>query len=317
MKPLKISDEEFLAAWKETPSATEIAKRFNLSVRRASSRRRALENKYGISLISEVEVGSKPRLLIPENEITAELNLLNGTVLVGSDCHYMPDMKSPAHRGFVQVAKKYKPSVICLNGDIFDFASISKHPKLNTRPSIPLKAELEAGQDRCYEIEQASPNSILVRTVGNHDARLDVKLANQTPEMIGLIGIKDWLPRWKACVQLKINDDTMILHKWAQGMHASYNNVLKGLFFNVITGHTHRLNCRPMTSSWRGGETRYGIETGTLADPEHEIFEYTMGANKDWQPGFVMLTFKDGKLMYPEFAHVVDDVLLFRGESFS
>jgi hypothetical protein len=309
----KVTDSQFIDSWLINGGAQAVANDVGMTVRNVYARRRAIEARTGRKLISEIEQGNKPTLLLPENKTQANLEFLNGTMLVGSDCHYMPDSVSPAHRAFVAAAKKLKPEVICLNGDIFDFASISRHPKMNTRPMPTLQQELEAGQDRCKEIVNASPNSLFVRTLGNHDMRLDVRLANQAPEFAGLISLKTYLPEWLDCVSMMVNDDTVILHKWANGMHAAYNNVMKGLFMNVITGHTHRLHCRPMSSSWRGGETRFGIETGTMAEPSHEAFDYCLDSNKDWQPGFVVLTWKDGRLQYPEFCHVVNENVVFRG----
>ncbi len=49
---------------------------------------------------------------------------------------------------------------------------------------------------------------------------------------------------------------------------------------------THRLLVRPY-SDYTG--TRYGIETGTLADPHGPQFRYTENNPRDWHPGFLIM----------------------------
>lgn len=311
MAEVKASDSEFIRVWAELGSAQKVADHFGMGVRAVYTRRRRIEGRTGRKLISEIEVGSKPRLLIPENQMRAELTMLNGTILVGSDCHYMPGPAPTAHRAFVQAVKRFKPTVICLNGDIADFGTIGRHPQMNSRPKPTLKQELEVVQERVSEIEAVCGNALLHRTVGNHDMRLDVRIANQAPEFAGLIGLEDFLPRWKVSISLLVNNNTIILHKYHNGMHAAHNNVIKaGL--SIVTGHTHRLMAKPWTD-YNG--TRMGIETGTLADPENDCFEYCLDTPKNWQPGFAMLTFKEGQLLHPEFAQVIGENCFFRSEA--
>jgi hypothetical protein len=154
----------------------------------------------------------------------------------------------------------------------------------------------------------------LLRTIGNHDIRFDSRLAHAAPEYEGIAGfaLADHLPAWKDSYRIDVNADTVIIHSVANGMHAAYNNVVKGAGYHIITGHTHRLQC----VQFRGfGKLRYGIETGMLADPEQDEFHYLTGRNANWQSGFAVLTWRDGELLMPEFCSVRDDgKAYFRGQ---
>lgn len=310
MPQATVNEDEFIRLWRATGGGQALANELGIHVRAVLGRRRRIEASRGIKLDTEIEVGSKPRLLMPENQQKASMTMPNGVVAVASDCHYLPGEISTAHMAFCEVVKRIKPDVVMLNGDVFDFAQIGRHPAMNTRPKPTLKAEIEWAQIRVGEIERAAGKATLVRTLGNHDARLEMRIANNAPEFAGLITLDGILPRWKSCVSMMLNGNTMFLHKWHQGIHAAYNNVLKA-GTNIVTGHTHKLLARAYTD-YNG--TRFGIETGTLADPDSDAFEYTMSTPCDWVSGFVVLTFVEGEMLYPEFAQVRDGKCYFRGE---
>jgi hypothetical protein len=102
----------------------------------------------------------------------------------------------------------------------------------------------------------------------------------------------------------------MVKHKNAGGVHAGYNNTMKGGYTSV-TGHTHLLESKPW-GDWRG--RRWGVQTGTLADLHGPQFEYHENGPSSACSGFVVLNFKDGELLPPELAEVIDGKCIFRGE---
>lgn len=305
-----VNEDEFIRLWRSTGGGQSLASELGVSVRSVLSRRRRIEAARGIKLDTEIEIGSRPRLLMPENKQRAIFNMPDAKILVASDCHYMPGEPSDSHLAFIEVVKIIKPDLICLNGDVAEFGTISRHPAMDLNPRPTLKQELEVIRQRVDEIKKVSGGALLHHTWGNHDLRLQFRLANQAPEFAGLVDLDSFMPGWLHSMSLLVNDNTMILHKWAQGVHASFNNVVKG-GLSVVTGHTHRLNCRPFTD-YRG--TRYGIETGSMADFENDCFNYTQETPKSWENGFVLLTFKDGDLLYPEFCQVKNGRAFFRGQ---
>jgi hypothetical protein len=211
--------------------------------------------------------------------------------------------------------------LVILNGDVIDGASISRHARRGWHPRPTMKEEIAEAQHRLREIERASPQSTLVWTEGNHDVRLQNWLANRVPEMDGLLGTRlrdHFSERWQHCTTLAVNEDCVIKHAWGSSQHAAFNNVLKG-GKSAITSHTHRLLVRPY-SDWTG--TRYGAETGTLANPASSLFEYCDGNPQDWQPGCMLLHWCGGRLMMPEAIPVVREdarpgfgLIWFRGKA--
>src|SRR6185436_20343423 len=126
---------------------------------------------------------------------------------------------------------------------------------------------------------------------GNHDALFETRLATVAPEYARVHGVhlKDHFPRWKPCWSVWINNDVVVKHRWANGVHAVYNNTLRsGKTF--ITGHLHSLKVTPW-SDYTG--TRYGVDCGTLAEPYADQFiRYTEGNPLNWRSGFILLTFR-------------------------
>jgi hypothetical protein len=255
-------------------------------------------------------------LTLTEKKLTNRLAIRNGSIVVGSDAHYSPKLITTAHKAFCNVIAEHAGDIkaVILNGDLLDGARISKHARIGWQKTYSVKDELEAVQDRLGEIEAAARGMKLMRTIGNHDVRFDSRLAHSAPEYEGIAGfaLADHLPAWKDSYRIDVNEDTVVIHSVANGMHAAYNNVVKGAGYHVVTGHTHRLQA----VQFRGfGKLRYGIETGMLADPSQDEFHYLTGRNANWQSGFALLTWRDGELLHPEFCSVRDDgKAYFRGQ---
>ena len=314
MAKSKCTDEEFIRLWERLRSASLVAKELDSNLRNVHARRRIIESRYSIVLSAFDPRSPDFALTYPENNVRVKATLDNGYVLVASDCHYFPDIVTTAHRAFVKIIKEIKPQMVVMNGDVFDGASISRHPKMNWGSVPNVKQELEACQERLREIEKAAKGAVLHWNYGNHDMRFNARLVSQVGDTYqGIYGmdLKDHFPRWKFSTSLMINDDTMIKHRWHNGIHAVYNNTVKS-GVSIVTGHLHSLKVTPWTD-YRG--TRYGVDTGTLADIDGDQFEYAEDSPKNWRSGFAVLNFIDGKLMPPELCQVVDeDHVYFRGE---
>jgi hypothetical protein len=242
-----------------------------------------------------------------------DVELRDGVVLVASDFHYWPGKPSTAHRALVKFCRKLKPSIVIANGDVLDGCSISRHPPIgwNRLPSV--KEELEVCQERLAEIVKAAPKARFFWPLGNHDARFETRLAQVAPEFKDIHGISlgDHFVGWTPCWAVHINDNTVIKHRYKGGQHAPFSNtVASGR--SIITGHLHSQKVTPYTD-YSG--TRYGVDTGSIADPSHDAFtDYTEDNPKDWRSGFAVLTYRNGLLLYPELVTVWDaNTVQFRG----
>lgn len=310
------SDQEFISLFKEHRSPTKVARVLNVDVRNINMRRKNIEKKYDILLEANDNRGI-PKFTIPENKVRCEYTLKDGIVMIGSDCHYNPEYISTAHKAFVRFIKKLKPSMIILNGDLVDFATISQHNRIGWQKHPTVKEEIEELQNRLGDIEKVRPaGCILHRTIGNHDLRFSGRLSNLASQYEGIKGMElaDHLPGWSYSWSVMINNNTMVKHRWHNGIHASYNNVLKG-GMSFVHGHLHSLKVMPW-SDYTGD--KYGVDTGTMAAIKDEQFaHYTEDSSLNWRSGWAVLTFINGHLMPPELCQVINEdegLVFFRGE---
>jgi regulatory Fis family protein len=266
--------------------------------------------------VNIVEPGNAPRVMF-NNDGKIDLILHDGVALVGSDAHYWPGDASTAHRAFVKFCKKLKPKIVIKNGDVLDGATISRHSPIGWESRPSLINEMEACKDRLGEITKASLGAQRIWPLGNHDARFETRLASVAPEYAKIHGVhlKDHFPDWQSCWLCVINGDVVIKHRFKSGIHAPHNNTLwSGK--TIITGHLHSLKVMPI-SDYNG--TRFGVDCGTMANPYGPQFsDYTELSPVSWRSGFIVLTFRDGRLMWPEIVHVINEEQVeFRGEIIS
>lgn len=318
MAKLGISDEEFIAVWKDLQSGSKVAKHFGMNVRTAMTRRAKLEARHDIRLpVFDTRPAYNSAPVHEVSRAVINWKIENGVILVGSDAHVWPGELTTAQRAFIYFAKNFAPAPVGIiaNGDMFDGARISRFPMASFlesgRPTV--KNELEAVQNFLGEIEKHKRGARLLWPLGNHDLRYEARLAAMVPEFEGIGGfhLKDHFPHWTPCWRVDINDDVTIKHRWHNGIHAVYNNAVKS-GKTMVTGHLHSLKVTPW-SDYNG--TRYGVDTGCLADTDSEQTINYMESNPcNWRSGFVVLTFKDGKLLLPELVQKHDeDHVEFRG----
>jgi len=306
-----VSDADFIECWKRHGSPSAVAKELDINVRSAYKRRDALERKGYLLHSYAASQKSISSTYIPENRRVIEHRLDNGMIFIASDCHYWPNEETVAHKAFVKLISEYKPQTVVLNGDVFDGASVSRHPPLMGVVNPTPKQEVEACQDRLSEIANASKNAKKFWTFGNHDTRLFARIAANSPELTDMLSLFDYFPEWKTCWRIDVNDDVVIKHRWSGGVHSNFNNALKsGKTF--ISGHLHMLKVSPY-SDYNG--RRWGVDTGTLAEPYGDQFTYTEMNPVNWASGFAVLTFKDNMLLPPELCEVINGVAYFRGQA--
>ena len=310
---VKTTDEEFIAIWKKWGSTTLVSKVLGISKSNIIKRRTRIEKKYNIELPlfnSQHHNDQKKRY-----KGRLEYNIQNGRVLVFSDAHYYPDIISTAHKALISFINHFHPEYIVCNGDAFDGSTISRYPRIGWDDKPTVKQELEAVTDRLGEIEMASKGK-LIWTLGNHDARFETFLAANAPQFEGITGLhlKDHFPRWVPAWSCWFNDEVVIKHRWKGGVHATHNNAA-GSGKTMVTGHLHSLKVTPYTD-YNG--TRYGVDTGTLAEPNGPQFiDYSEDAPKNHRSGFALLTFQNGVLLQPELIQVHDEeqgIVDFRGQ---
>lgn len=314
------TDKQFIDLWESTGGRAKVVaeKMGGLNLRGVYKRRNNIEKRHKIKLPSGGEAGRIGRgdaggSPIPYNPRLA-INGLHGRVVVFSDAHFWNGWsKTPAYKGLLNVIRELKPKVIVANGDVLDGAKISRFPPDGWDKRPRMADELEEVKERMAEIRHAYRGARTVRTIGNHDTRFDRHLAVNSSEFEGIYGfrLKEHLPAWEETISLFINRNCMVKHRFHGGIHSSYNNTLRA-GTSIVTGHTHLLEVKPW-SDYRG--RRYGVSTGTIADINGPQFAYTEDNPTNWCSGFAVLNFdRDGNLLYPELAEVIDGRCYFRGE---
>jgi hypothetical protein len=313
------TDVEFIKLWGELQSAAKLAQHLGIATRAVFLRRRWIEEHYKIKLGASDHRGAKydssrPKSYSPLKQI--ELGIEDGIVLVFSDAHFIPGQRSTAFKGLLWAIQEFKPKAVICNGDAFDGASISRHDA-SDQPQTSVIQELKACQAMLGDIEETAKterhNVKLIFTYGNHDARFATRLANNAPQFKDVQGFKlpDHIPDWEFCWACWPTNEVIVKHRYKGGIHATHNNtVTAGV--SIVTGHLHSLKVTPF-SDYNGN--RYGVDTGTLAETDGPQFTYGELNPNNHRSGFAVLTFFNGKLLWPELVHKFDEGQVeFRGD---
>jgi hypothetical protein len=307
-----ISDEEFIELWKEHQSPSKVAKATGMTERWVYRRRNYLQGKTDANLTTHKESFTHSPVR-PKSELGIE----NGTVIVFSDAHFWPGIRTTAYQGLLWAIEKFEPKAVICNGDAFDGASISRHPPLGWTRTPSVIDELNACKDKLGEISELAKkkrhNVKLMFTMGNHDARYEARLASNAPQYVQTPGfsLSDHFPEWSFCMSTWVTDDVVVKHRYKGGVHATHNNTVNA-GKSIVTGHLHSLKVTPY-ADYSGN--RFGVDTGTLAEISGPQFDYAEENPQNHRSGFAILTFKDGQLLWPELVHKwADGQVEFRGE---
>jgi hypothetical protein len=296
------TDEEIASASMTYRSSTEAAQALGISERNFRKRK------------AKLNLQNKTHVQKAEHRG----GVTDGTVLVFSDAHFWPGIRTTALKGLLWAIKELKPVMVIANGDIFDGSGISRHPRSQWQMRPNVHQELEACKEYMTEIEnachEARHHTQLIWPLGNHDTRFESRLSSYVPEFEGVKGLtlKDHFPKWHPCWSCWPTNDVVVKHRFKSGVHATHQNTVSA-GVTIVTGHLHSLKVTPF-ADLRGN--RFGVDTGTLAETDGPQFlDYLEMNPTNWRSGFAVLTFKDSKLLWPELVHKWDEgVVEFRGQ---
>jgi hypothetical protein len=316
MAKAAVSEEEFIELWRKFQSPVKLSRFLGVAERAIMARRNAIERRTGEPLRTKAATDKKRGVAesVQASSARHHLGIENGVVLVFSDAHFWPGIRTTAFKGLLWAIKNLKPKAVINGGDAFDGAAISRFPRVgwDSKPSVI--EELKACEASLGEIEDAAKGAKLVWALGNHDARFENRLANTVPEFMHVGGFKlsDHFPAWIPCWSCWPTEDVVVKHRLKGGIHATHNNTVNS-GISTVTGHLHSLKVTPF-SDYRGN--RFGVDTGTLADPDGPQFtDYLEDSPVNWRSGFAVLTFHNGRLLWPELVHKWGkDSIEFRGQ---
>jgi hypothetical protein len=289
----------------------------DITVRGVYARRRKIEKKENLILPSQTLWGGQVKKIAYRQIMEG----VTGPVVIFSDLHAWPGDRSPAFFAMLKVIKQLKPRLIINNGDAFDGATISRHPPMGYLDLPTVEQELSYCQELLKQVEDAAPKGTpLLWCAGNHDNRFTARLAQMAPEFAKIKGVdlRDHFPKWTWGWSCILNPgtvgETMVKHRWHNGVNAAWNNALKS-GINIVTGHTHQLKAVPV-SDMRG--RRWGVETGTLSPIGLEAgdkFSYSEDSPSQSCQGFVILHYDENyRMLPPELVETINDCVYWRGQ---
>jgi len=241
------------------------------------------------------------------------------TSVVISD-HHCPHEDRVFHALFCQYIEDEQPDRIEINGDLLDFADISRHRQIPaTGPGGPndynntVNECLQAAFNVLHDYRLACPNAHIRLKFGNHDCRLyyslldnlkglyDITAANSEVPALSLRNLlhldelhielveKEWDK-----AKTRIGKRLTALHGYSTSKNPG-GKMLTELSGSTLQGHSHRLSLLYRTSHDPddGPETRLAGECGCACQIGDGL-GYITGASADWQNGFgIVKTWSD------------------------
>lgn len=240
---------------------------------------------------SRKEVGKKI-----ENQRTENMELIKGKrskrkpytlpksqrkVLVISDLH-VPYHSEDALKLALKEGKRQKCDTVLINGDFMDFYETSRFQIDPREANLP--EAIEAGKNVFKYIKSIFPKALIIYKSGNHDRRLEDKLINKAPELLGL-------NFWQLEKILELPKETIMVadldyiqlgklkivhgHETTKGFIAPVNPA-RGLFLkvkeNCLQSHVHRTS--EHSEKTIGGKIISTWSIGCLSDLQPDYNPY-------------------------------------------
>lgn len=309
--------EEAVSALNAAGSTTAAAKLLGVDVRNF---RRRLQ-RHGIP---SPGAENEPQPASMWDNAVRQICIDNGDIIIFSDCHWHAGQKlSTANAALLRIIDNLRPAHIIGNGDLFDFAKISRHPSIGWERQPSVGEDLKIGQQRIAEIEEAGGDAAFWWDLGNHDMRFETHLAAHAPDYLGVEGfrLKDhfasrWTPAWRIDINPHLAQDGVIVkHRGPSSTKYAARNEAVRVGRSFVMGHLHASQVYRVTNA---NGTFYGVDAGCLADVRDDCFvNYTEASPTDWRSSFVVLSFWQGRLLEPSLCEVIDEegrLTHFRGE---
>jgi hypothetical protein len=164
-------------------------------------------------------------------------------ILIVPDAHF-PFEDKVAWALMLKAARGFKPDHVVVLGDLFDFYTVSFHPKDPTR-KVNLEREIEAGSQALRDLEGlgAKRKTLLG---GNHEFRLQRYLMEKAPALYGMVKLDEILKlAERGWVHVPYMDHVKIgsvffSHEFgAHGMNA-HRSARQVMNASTAMGHSHR-----------------------------------------------------------------------------
>ena len=210
----------------------------------------------------------------------------------------------------IKYLREQEIDCLYLNGDTFDFYSISRHEKEKDLRDFP--REIEMARNFLQKLRDIFPTIPIYFKAGNHENRFQRYLFSQAEEFAGLHELQfdkffrmdhlkiEWVEDWQGMEM----GDLLVLHGheiMAAGMNPSQTTFNK-TFCNTLIGHVHRTTSTIKKTGFKKFIHSYSTGCLTHLSPKYYPFaqhnhgfalvEITEGASK-----VTNIMIKDGKIV--------------------
>jgi UDP-2,3-diacylglucosamine pyrophosphatase LpxH len=197
----------------------------------------------------------------------------------------------------IKYLKEKQIDTLYLNGDIFDFYSISRHEK---DPDLrDFKREVDMCRDFVQKLRDIFPNTVLIYKMGNHEDRYARSLQVNAEEFAQLHDLQfhiffhldrigyQMVESWQGCEM----GDLLVLHGHelygGGGINPSQNTFNKTLC-NTLTGHVHKTSNTTKKTGFK--EFIHTFTTGCLTQLSPKYMPFSQHNH-----GFAYVEVKEGK----------------------
>lgn len=214
-------------------------------------------------------------------------------ILIIGDIH-VPYHDDAALFAALEYGAEQKVDTVIINGDLIDFALISRHEKDMRKRSVGY--EIDTAKTLLKGIRDLFPNALIVYKYGNHDIRYEKFIMQRAPELLDVDGTKleDLLELVKLKIKIVYDKQIIyagkmaILHGHEIGLTSGGVNPARStrlkLNKSAIVNHFHR-ETKDMGKNL--GEQPFSCySNGCLCD----LYPAYMGVHTLWSHGLIHLT---------------------------
>jgi hypothetical protein len=245
---------------------------------------------------------------------------LNATMLVGG-CFHIPYHDVKAWGEWVRLIKERRPTYIAIVGDFTECAGLSRHEDADDC----LHLEHIQENEMLFEMRAASPNSQLLRVLGNHDFVTRYDRAKKSLQGSLLADYNNTVKEnehWK--IKRYINGPDGILwcgpialwHGHRHGGNGGKIEALRWLFDNTlgVRAHSHVPDYVPRIPVYSNVKLNRGyLNVGTFTDTSPKAKKGRWLERMDtseWAPVPAHITFNDKRKLFVERQYEVERIPL-------
>ena len=206
-----------------------------------------------------------------------------------TSCIIIGDMHAPytdvaAMSACLEAVEREKPTYVIQMGDLYDQYAFSKYARNpnHTTPREEMDTAKVFADVFWRNIRHNSPKSKCYQLLGNHDVRLDKRIAERLPELTGLLSLRHYFKfdgvetqeSDRDILELTINSEPVVFH---HGWLSKPGDHVKYFGRSTVIGHSHSPHVL-YHRHHRGA--LFELNVGYVGDPAAHVFSYAGAMNK-------------------------------------